>query len=96
MPVNDFKSLQIYLRENQVFDRFGLSRIGVFGSFARGESYKDIDLLIDEDIPYKQLIALRELLQTELKTPVDLMLKRYAEPIILYRALTDIQYATKQ
>ncbi len=96
MPVNDFSSLQKYLRDNQVFDRFGLNRIGVFGSFVRGEVYNDIDLLIDEDIPYKQLIALRELLQTELNTPIDVMLKRYAEPIILHRALTDIQYATRQ
>ncbi|WP_262512013.1 hypothetical protein [Spirosoma pollinicola] len=43
MPVNDFQSLQSYLRESQVFDRFGLTRIGVFGSFVRGESYRDID-----------------------------------------------------
>lgn len=96
MTVNDFQSLQVYLREKRVFDRFGLSRIGVFGSFVRGEAYRDIDLLIEEEIPYKQLIALRELLQTDLEIPVDLMLKRYAEPIILHRALSDVQYATRQ
>lgn len=95
MAVHDFQSLQVYLREKQVFDRFGLNRIGVFGSFVRGEAYRDIDLLIDEEIPYKQLIALRELLQTDLKIPVDLMLKQYAEPIILHRALSDVQYATR-
>ncbi|GAB2541004.1 nucleotidyltransferase family protein [Spirosoma aerophilum] len=95
MPVNDFQSLQTYLRERQVFDRFGLTRIGVFGSFVRGESYRDIDLLIDEKIPYKQLIALRDTLQNELNIPIDLMVKDYAEPIILHRALTDIRYATQ-
>lgn len=95
MPVNDFQSLQTYLREKQVFERFGLHRIGVFGSFVRGEKFRDIDLLIDENIPYKQLIALRDLLQADLNIPVDLMLKQYAEPIILHRALADIQYATR-
>lgn len=95
MPVNDFQSLQTYLRERHVFDRFGLTRIGVFGSFVRGESYRDIDLLIDEAIPYKQLIALRDTLQTDLNIPIDLMLKNYAEPIILQRALADVRYATQ-
>ncbi|QMW05073.1 nucleotidyltransferase family protein [Spirosoma foliorum] len=95
MPVNDFQSLQTYLRDKQIFDRFGLTRIGVFGSFVRGESYRDIDLLIDENIPYKQLIALRDALQTDLHIPIDLMLQAYAEPIILHRALADVRYATQ-
>jgi predicted nucleotidyltransferase len=95
MPVNDFHSLQTYLRERQVFDRFGLTRIGVFGSFVRGESYRDIDLLIEEEIPYKQLIALRETLQNDLNISIDLMLRNYAEPIILHRALADVRYATQ-
>lgn len=93
--VSDFQSFQAYLREKQVFDRFGLSRIGVFGSFVRGETYRDIDLLIEEDIPYQQLISLREMLEKDLQKPVDLMLKRYAEPIILRRALQDVRYAVK-
>ena len=95
MPVTDFQSLQTYLREQQVFDRFGFTRIGVFGSFVRGEPYRDIDLLIDETIPYKQLIALRDTIQSDLDTPVDVMLKAYAEPIILHRALADVRYATQ-
>lgn len=95
MSVNNFQSLQTYLREKQIFDRFGLTRIGVFGSFVRGESYQDIDLLIDEKIPYKQLIALRDALQADLQVPIDLMLQEYAEPIILHRALADVRYATQ-
>ncbi|WP_461133617.1 nucleotidyltransferase family protein [Spirosoma lituiforme] len=78
-----------------MFDRFGLTRIGVFGSFVRGEFYQDIDLLIDDKIPYKQLIALRDALQADLQVPIDLMLQEYAEPIILHRALADVRYATQ-
>lgn len=95
MSVTDFQSLQTYLREERIFERFGLSRIGVFGSFARGESYHDIDLLIDESIPYQQLIALRDQLQADLHQPVDMMLRAFAEPIILHRALADVRYATR-
>ena len=93
MKISDFQSLQIYLREHDIFKRFGLNRIGVFGSFVRGEDFRDLDLLIEEDIPYTKLIALRDALQTDLAIPVDLMILRYAEPIILRSALRDIQYA---
>ena len=93
MKINDFQTLQVYFREYNIFGRFGLSRIGVFGSFARGENFRDLDLLIEDDIPYTKLIALREALQTDLVIPVDLMIRRYAEPIILRSALRDIRYA---
>ena len=93
MKISDFQTLQIYLREQDIFGRFGLSRIGVFGSFVRGEEFRDLDLLIEDDIPYRKLIALRDELQTDLTIPVDLMIRRYAEPIILRSALKDIQYA---
>ena len=95
MIVNNFHSFQAYLQQEKIFDRFGISRIGVFGSFARGEAYKDIDILIDETIPYQQLIALREQLQYDLNVTVDIMLRQYAEPIILHRALKDMKYAVK-
>ncbi len=95
MNVTDFSSLEQYLRDQQIFDQFGLSQIGVFGSFVRGESFRDIDLLIDEPIPYLQLIALRDKLQNDLRYPVDVMLREYAEPIILSRALSDVRYATR-
>lgn len=93
--VNNFQSFQTYLQQENIFDRFGISRIGVFGSFARGEAYRDIDILLEEPIPYQQLIALREQLQNDLKIPVDVMLRQYAEPIILYRALKDVKYVVK-
>ncbi|RAJ94556.1 hypothetical protein LX87_04443 [Larkinella arboricola] len=91
----DFQRFQLYLRTNRIFDRFELNRIGVFGSFARGEAFHDIDVMVEEDIPYQQVIQLRDTLQQDLKIPVDVMLKRFAEPIILYRAMKDVKYATR-
>ena len=96
MKISDFQTLQAYLREQDIFGRFGLSRIGVFGSFARGEAFKDIDLLIEDDISYSKLIALRNALQSDLTVPVDITIRRYAEPIILRSALKDVQYAVNR
>jgi predicted nucleotidyltransferase len=95
MSVTNFSTFEQYLREQRIFDQFGLLRIGVFGSFVRGESFRDIDLLIDEPISYQRLIALRDKLQSDLHYPIDMMLRAYAEPIILNRALTDVRYATR-
>lgn len=91
----DFHRFQLYLRTNQIFDRFGLNRLGVFGSFARGEVFQDIDVMVEEDIPYQQIIQLRDTLQQDLHIPVDVLLKRFAEPIILHRAMKDVKYATR-
>ena len=96
MTISDFQALQLYLREQDIFNRFGLSRIGVFGSFVRGERFQDLDLLIEDDIPYIDLIAFRDTLQTDLTIPVDLMLLKYAEPIIFRSALKDVRYAVSE
>ena len=84
--------LQVF-REKEVFQAYGLKRIGVFGSFARGEHFNDIDLYIDEDIEFAKLLQLKRMLEKETGLPVDIMQKQFAEPVILYRALKDMQYA---
>lgn len=78
---------------NDVFSKFGIARIGVFGSFARGKSHHDIDLLLDEHLKYPQRLALKSYLEKSLQIPIDIVIKDYAEPIILYRALKDVKYA---
>jgi predicted nucleotidyltransferase len=92
--VQDFNSLQQFLREQNVFARFGFNRVGIFGSFARGERFNDIDLLIETKLDYDTRIALKNFLETQLNVPVDIVLKDFAEPIILFRALKDVKYAT--
>ncbi len=93
--MNNIQTLQDFLRSQGVFERFGLSRIGVFGSYARGEKYNDIDLLIEEDIDYEKRVELKTLLEENLHAKIDLVIKKYAEPIILKRAMKDMQYATR-
>ncbi|MFI5221496.1 MAG: nucleotidyltransferase family protein [Bacteroidia bacterium] len=94
MIVRDFNSFQDFLRTNNVFERFGFKRIGVFGSFSRGENYNDIDLLLEENLNYEQRSTFKKFLEESLNTNIDIVLKDYAEPIILHRALKEIKYAT--
>ena len=91
--VKNIHDLFVLFSENNLFRLYGLKRIGVFGSFARGEKFNDIDLFIEEDLNFRQLLQLKELLEKETGTRVDIMQKKYAEPVILYRALKDMQYA---
>ena len=94
MKVSDFNSLQDFLRTHDVFNRFGIKRIGVFGSFARNEKFNDIDLLVEDKMDYKSRFALKSFLEKELEISIDLVQKDLAEPIILHRAMKDIRYAT--
>lgn len=89
----DFNSFQNFLRKERIFERYGFSRIGVFGSFARGERFQDVDLLIDERLEYDKRLELRKILEEQLRVPVDIVVRDFAEPIILHRALKDIKYA---
>jgi predicted nucleotidyltransferase len=93
---NNVSDIQQYLRDNQVFTRFNLRKIGFFGSFARGEeNANDIDILIEDDIDIEKIIELKTLLENSYQRKVDVVLKKFANPIILHRAQKDLQYATK-
>lgn len=94
IKVYDFDSLQQFLRENHIFSRYGVERIGVFGSFVRGERYNDIDLLLEDYLDYNKKTALKKFLEKSLQIPVDIVFKEFSEPIILHRALKEIKYAT--
>ena len=81
----------IFLSKN-VFSMLGVNRIGIFGSYARGEKYNDIDLLLDEDPGYQKREALKELVENELKVSCDVVIKNKLEPIILFYLNKDLQY----
>ena len=95
MEIRNFNELEKYLREAHLFDLLGITKIGVFGSFARKEKFKDIDLLIEDDVNLESLISFRDILKKDIPVPVDIVLSKYAEPIILFRARQDVKYATR-
>jgi predicted nucleotidyltransferase len=89
------QELETILRVENIFDEFGLKRLGIFGSFARGEKYNDIDILVEQNLNYKTREVLKEKLQELLKIKVDLVPEKFADPIILYRAQKELKYVTR-
>ncbi len=76
-----------------IFTLLGVNKIGVFDSFTRNENFRDIDLLIEEPVSLEALMSLQKILKKDIEVPIDIVLSKYAEPIILYRANQDLKYA---
>ncbi|GAB3163671.1 nucleotidyltransferase family protein [Telluribacter humicola] len=89
------QELELILRREGIFEEFGINRLALFGSFARGEKYHDIDILLEQPLDYKVREQLRGRLQPLLHTKVDLVPAKFADPIILYRARKDLKYVTR-
>jgi hypothetical protein len=94
--VESFEQLQTLLHESRVLQRYRLARLGIFGSLARGDATpRDIDLYIDSDqISLEELLSLKRELEEKTGKPVDVVVKRYANPIVLYRAQGEMKYVT--
>ena len=92
--LKEIKELFRLFDEMGLYKTYGIKRLGVFGSFARGEKFNDIDLFIEEDLDYLQVQDIKQKLETQTGIPFDIMVKKNAEPVILHRALKDMRYAT--
>ena len=96
MNVESINALEQAIRNENLLKKYNLDKIGVFGSFARGEKANDIDFYIDSDnYSIKNLIPLKKDLEEITEKEVDIMLKKYANPIVLYRAQKDMIYVTQ-
>lgn len=90
-----------YLRENKEFFRneFHISKIGIFGSFARNEqsSDSDVDILVELDSNAIHVFdlkwALRELLKQKFEREVDICNARHIKPFAKEFILKDAIYA---
>ena len=95
MEIKNLNDLEKFFQKKDLFSLLGVNRIGVFGSFARNEKFKDIDLLIEDEVKLESLISFQEILKQNIEVPVDIVLTKYAEPIILFRARQDLKYAKR-
>ena len=89
MEISTIGDLVAYLRDKKAFlhERFGVTRMGVFGSFAQGGQTirSDIDLVVEFEKTKKNVhnfLQLKRLLEKELSRTVDLGLKHSLKPII--------------
>lgn len=87
--------LEDIMVQNDLFKKFSLSKVGIFGSAARGEASNDIDILIEDNVDYRSLYLLREELQRLTNKRIDIVIAKYANPIVLHRARKEIVYVAK-
>jgi predicted nucleotidyltransferase len=81
----------LFVNQN-IFKKLGVDQIGIFGSYARGEKYGDIDLLLDEDPGYIKRELLKSIVEKEMHTSCDVVVKNKLEPIILFYVNKDLVY----
>ena len=93
MNIDTIDALKKVIKNEKLLEKYSLEKIGVFGSFARGENANDIDLYIDSDnCNLKKMLNLKNDIEKISNKKIDIMLKKYANPIILYYALKDMIY----
>jgi len=76
--------------------RYGVQRLGLFGSYVRKRQRKksDIDILVtfSRDIDLFEFLDLREYLESRLQTKVDLVMSSALKPAIGKRILAEVEY----
>ncbi len=90
--VHTFDEFSLLIQKSDLAKRFHISKLGIFGSFARGEKSNDIDLLIEDSIPLDEALELKLALEELTGTQIDIVLSQYANPIVLHRAKKDLRY----
>jgi predicted nucleotidyltransferase len=98
MSIETVYDIMILLRNEKLLEKYGLERMGIFGSFARGEYANDIDFYIDAEntkFNLRDVHSLKKDLEKLTQKNIDIMLKKYANPIVLYRAQKDMKYVTR-
>jgi len=76
-----FDALEKAIKSENLLKKHHLERIGVFGSFARGEKANDIDFFIDsENYNINNLVGLKNDLEKITEKEVDIMLKNTQIP----------------
>ena len=92
-PIEEIKS-----RKDLIARKFGVTRIGVFGSFARGEENEqsDIDILVEfmkDRKTFDNYMELKFFMEDLFKRPVDLVTIRSLRPELKQKILEEVVYA---
>ncbi len=78
------------LKENRLLEKYRIKKVSLFGSFARGEDADDIDIFVENVKDYDALIEFRKELEALTKKKIDIMIDKFANPIVLHRARKDM------
>lgn len=97
--MKDFDSLKKVLKNEKEYlrEEYKVSRIGVFGSYVRGEETEDsdLDILVDFDEPVSlfDLVEMENYLEDKLGVEVDLVTENSLKPSIRARVNDEVIYA---
>jgi uncharacterized protein len=86
---------KLQARKSQLFSRYKVKSMGLFGSFARGDNNdeSDVDILVEVDPSIGlEFVTLAEEIEEGLGLPVDLVSKRALHPRALAVIQQDIVY----
>lgn len=95
--VDEIKRL-LKKHESELKEKYGVKKIGVFGSYVRGEQKKDSDIdILVEFYPHAEMdlikfVELEEYLSDLLGVKVDLVMKSALKPRIGKRILKEVVY----
>jgi len=100
MVVTSIEEVVAYLKKNKKYlhDRFGITSIGVFGSFVRGEqtAHSDVDMVIEMEKHKKNIhsfLILKRFLEKEIERKVDIGFEQSLKPAIREKIKEHIIYA---
>ena len=83
-------------KKPEMESRYGVQRLGLFGSYVRGGQRKksDIDILVtfNRDIDLFDFLDLRKYLEIQLQAKVDLVMETALKPAIGKRILSEVEY----
>ncbi len=89
MVVASIGEIVEYLKNNKSFfyDRFGVTRLGIFGSFTQDAqtTFSDIDIVVEFEKSKKNIhsfLQLKRFLEKELSRKVDLGFEHSLKPIV--------------
>lgn len=77
---------------NGLLAKYHLDRIGIFGSILHSDNPNDIDLYVEKFRDYNDLIGLKNEIELKTGKSVDVVIEKYASPIIVYRAKKELKY----
>ena len=97
----DSNQILFYLTSNKdrLEKEFSITRIGVFGSIARGDhnDQSDIDLIVEFKDNTPDLYTIKQKLKSEIQSifnlPVDICREKYIKEIFKQQILSEVKYA---
>ncbi len=84
------KTFSELLLGSGLLSKYGLKKISLFGSFIKGKNFNDIDILVEDAPDFDALVEFKQELEILTQKKIDLLIKKFANPIVLYRAQKDL------